>query len=93
LTGAGSSPALPACAAGVGAAKAESELGTCSRSAEINASEHIVRPFYIALTERKGQRVIAGEGHGRLAPAIGRVLTGHVGQINEALTRHQASRT
>jgi hypothetical protein len=76
------------------AAKAESEVG-CFRSAEINATEHIVRPFYVAIAERKGQRrVIAVDGHnGQLSPAMGRVLTGHVTQINEALTRHQALRT
>jgi hypothetical protein len=77
------------------AAKAESEVGAFFRSAEINATDHIVRPFYVAITQRKGQhRVIAVDGHsGRLSPAMGRVLTGHVTHINEALTRHQASRT
>jgi hypothetical protein len=77
------------------AAKAESEVGAFFRSAEITATEHIVRPFYVAITQRKGQhRVIAIDGHsGRLAPAMGRVLTGHVTHISEALNRHQASRT
>ena len=76
-------------------AKAESEAGAFFRGAEINATEHIVRPFYVAITQRKGQhRAIAVDGHsGRLAPAIGRVLTGHVKHVNDALTRHQASRT
>ncbi|MDP1846828.1 MAG: hypothetical protein Q8K79_03465 [Solirubrobacteraceae bacterium] len=77
------------------AANAESEIGSFFRSAEINATEHIVTPFYVAITERKGQhRVIAVDGHsGRLSPGIGRVLTGHITHINDALTRHQASRT
>jgi hypothetical protein len=76
-------------------AKAESEVGAFFRSAEINATEHIVRPVYVAIAERKGQRrVIAVDGYsGRLWPAMGHVLTGHVTHINDALNRHQASRT
>ena len=77
------------------AAKAESEGGTLFCGAEISATEHIVRPFYAAMTQRKGQqRVIAVDAHnGRLSPAMGRVLTAHVMHIDEALTRHQASQT
>ncbi|HEY5196028.1 MAG TPA: restriction endonuclease [Solirubrobacteraceae bacterium] len=75
-------------------AKAESEGAACFRAAEINATEHVVRPVYLAITERKTQRrVIAVDGHtGRLVPIIGQVLIGQVTRVDEALTRHQISR-
>jgi len=75
------------------AAKAESEAGARFRSAEVTATEHVVRPYYIAIAERKGRRrVIAVDGHdGRLSTAVGRILTGCVSHIEDALTKHQAS--